>query len=195
MKRLKPRKASCVNARGILTATYQALHLLSCTRGRVPHPCWGYPTLGTPILTWPGATPSLLGGTPPWVPPVWTRPGYPHPDLAGGGTPPQVPPCVDLAGIPPIRTWLGYPPHQTWLGYPSPLSGPGRGTSHMDLAGVPPIRPGWGTPPPSGPGSGTPPVDGQTDRHVSKHKLPVVLRTRSVKLKRHNTLNVKRIET
>ena len=45
--------------------------------------------------------------------------------------------------------------------------------------------PGWGTPPPSGPGRGTPPpgVDRQMDRHESKHNLPVVLRTRSVKTK------------
>ena len=43
----------------------------------------------------------------------------------------------------------------------------------------------WGTPqqgtPPSGPGRSTAPPQVWTDRHVSKHNLPVVLRTRSVK--------------
>ena len=34
--------------------------------------------------------------------------------------------------------------------------------------------------PPSGPGLGTSPKCGQTDRHVSKHNLPLVVRTRSV---------------
>ena len=48
-------KSSCVNARGIPTAAYQVLHLLSCAgrypipgqRG-VPHPCWGVPHLRYP---------------------------------------------------------------------------------------------------------------------------------------------------
>ena len=47
-------------------------------------------------------------------------------------------------------TWLGYPPGWIWLGYPPP--------PQLDLAGLPP-------------------VDRQTDRHVSKHNLTVVLRT------------------
>ena len=78
----------------------------------------------------------------------------------------------------------------SWQGYPSPgqvcLEGcPRWGTP---LAGVPPsqvclwgyLR--WGTPP-SGPGWTNPPprVDRQMDRHVSKHNLPVVLCTQSVK--------------
>ena len=92
----------------------------------LPHPCWGYPTLGTPL--------SDLARVPP------IRPGQ--------GTS-----LLDLVGVSPQLDLAGVPPHQTWSGYP-----------------------------PSGPGRGTPPPRcGQTDRHVSKHNLPVVLRTRSVK--------------
>ena len=62
-------------------------------------------------------------------------------------------------GVPPGWTWLGTPP------------GPGQCTPPpSNLAGVPPI---WTWP-------GYPPRCGQTDRHVSKHNLPAVLRTRSV---------------
>ena len=136
--------------------------------------------------------PDLAGGVPylgtPWagyLPP----PGYPP----GQGTPPPgypPPPRLDLAGYPP--TW-------TWQGTPLP-PGPGR---------VPPSCP-WhsgkcckalwdmGTPsPPQLPrgilgnvakhyGIWVPPLwterlmDGWKDRRVSKHYLPVVLRTRAV---------------
>ena len=139
-----------MNARGIPTAAYQVLHLLSCTGG-IPH--LGYP---------------------------------PCPDLAGDspsrGAPHLMYPLLDLAGVPSCQTWLGYSP--------------------SDLAGVPPIRPGYpppldlaGVPPPldlagvyplpiwTWPGYlAPPPRCGQTDRHVSKHNLPVVLRTRSVNI-------------
>ena len=92
--------------------------------------------------------------------------GTPHPDLAGGGTPslpggtpPQVPPPNPhlAGGIP-----LGIPR----LGGTPPC---------LNLAGVPPPPI-----PPSGPEGDTPPPCGQTDRHVSKHNLPVILRTWSV---------------
>ena len=85
------RKSSCVNARGIPTAAYQVLHLLSCTgeggypcRG-VPHPCQGvsHPCQGVPNL-----------GYPP-IRPCWGVPHHGYPPPAG------VPPWLDLAGVPP----------------------------------------------------------------------------------------------
>ena len=115
-----------MDVRGIPTAAYQVLHLLSCTGGggtaargyptsgtppvrpgwQAPHSCWGYPTSGT--------LPSDLAG------------GYPIP---AGGYPTSGTPWLDLAGV---------PSHWTWLGHPTPPSG---------LARVPlPIIPGWGTP-------------------------------------------------
>ena len=160
-------KSSCVNARGILTAAYQVLHLLSCMGGTpyqgvallgvphlgyppsdlargVPHPCWGVSHLGYPPS-------DLAKGVPH---PCWGVPHlrYPQSDLAG------VPPQLDLAGVPPPQqgdlagwTWLGYPPPSwTWPGYP----------------------PGWtwlGYPPPPWTDRWT---DGWMDRHVSKHNLP-----------------------
>ena len=57
LKNTNTRKSSCVKARGIPTAAYQALHLLSC-RGGLPR--LGYP----PPLGW-----TWLGYPPP---PVWT---------------------------------------------------------------------------------------------------------------------------
>ena len=113
--------------------------------------------------------------------------GYPHPDLARG---------VPWAGPP----WLGYPlswpgqgyprwvppwlgsPILTWPGgYPGWVP-PGWGTPQLDLAAVPPPRPSpswtWLRYPPCGQTDRQ--TDGWMDRHVSKHNLPVVLRTRSV---------------
>ena len=56
MIHLNTRKSSCVNARGIPTAAYQVLYLLSY-RGEVPHPRLGG---GTPIMgyppSWPGTS-------------------------------------------------------------------------------------------------------------------------------------------
>ena len=124
-------------------------------------PNWGGGTpsqvqMGYPISDWGTPCPDLGWGTP-----LWTWLGYLH---------------LDLARVPPIWTWPGYPPHPHLAGVPPP---------HLDLAGVPPIhtwleysspsRPGWGTPPP--PSLWT---DRWMDRHVSKHYLPVVLRTRAV---------------
>ena len=123
----KTRKSSCVNARGIPTATYQVLHLLG-----VPPPLSDM--AGVPPL------PSDLNGVPPCldlagVPPI--RPGWgtPPPSGPGWGTPPHLdlaevppprpgwgaPPYLDLTGVPPCQTWLGYPPSLpiwTWLGSP-----------------------------------------------------------------------------
>ena len=78
-----------MNARGIPTAEYQVLHLLSCNSGGTP--CWGVP---------------LLEGTPPLVPPV--RPGWGYP-IPVRGTPPQVP--SDLARVPQCGSGWGTP----WL--------------------------------------------------------------------------------
>ena len=96
------RKSSYINARGIPPAAYQVRPLLfypggtpSLVRG-VPH-------------TWQWDTPSLAGGTHPWlgmVPqddpagvnlstPSWPGRGTPHPDLAG---------------VSPFLTWTGYTP-------------------------------------------------------------------------------------
>ena len=83
---------------------------------RYPIPAGGYPTSGTPLLTWPERTPSLLGGTPHWVP---------HADLA------RVPLSLDLARVPPSQDLALVPP--------PPPSGPGWGTP-------PQSGPGWGIP-------------------------------------------------
>ena len=90
-------------------------------------------------------------------PPVWTQEAY-------------RPRCIKysicyLRWGTPMPGLMGVPE----VGYPQPGE-------------VPPAGPGWSTPSPSGPGRGTPPRCGQTDRHVSKHNLPIVLRTRSVKM-------------
>ena len=160
-----------MDARGILTATYQVFHLLFCPR-RVPHPrsrarWWGGGG-GTPsqVHVQMGGTPSQvqIGGYPipgpegvphPWLgyAPIQTWLGYPHLRL-DGGTP------LSSDGGTPIRTWLGYP-NLNLVGVPIP----------SDLTEVPPSGPGWsprhpppppppsdlaGYPPPSGPGRGIP---------------------------------------
>ena len=62
------RKSSWVNARGIQTAAYQVLHVLSCP--------WVSPLAGVPpILTWSGGYPgTLLTGVPPPAGPGWGTP-------------------------------------------------------------------------------------------------------------------------
>ena len=129
-----------------------------------------------PILTWPGGVP-WVGAPLAGVPPSWPGLGGPRVGVPLAGVPPswpgprgvpwsgrplaRAPPHLDLARIPPPPqgwTWLGYTPSSwTWLGY---------------------------SPPPL-----TPPVgrqmDGWMDRHVWKHYLPVVLRTRSVIIVQH----------
>ena len=131
-------------------------------RGTQSTPCWGTPHQGTPligvppILAWGGTQ-----GTPCWGTP-FLAPGYP-------GYPP--------AGYPP----LGYPSHPgsgvpgVPLHWGTPLPGLG-GTQGTPRQGTPllPGNPPLGYPPPG--------VDRQKDRHESKHNLPVVLRTRSVKI-------------
>ena len=122
-----------------------------------------------PVLTWPG-------GYPTWHP--WQ--GTPHPDLAGG-----YPTWDPLAGYPPA----GYPPGRVPPGQGTPipplagypLAGPGRAPPRLDLAGYPPrLTHGILGNVAKHYGIWVPPC-GQTDRHVSKHYLPVVLRTRAVK--------------
>ena len=126
----------------------------------------GYPPSGYPPQSgYPH--PGLTG-----VPKVGYRPGQgtPHPGLTGvpevGYCPGQGTPHPGLMGVPEVGYPLvGEPPSRvpptwTWLGYPPP---------HLDLAPVPPpYRCGQ-----------TDVMDGWMDRHVSKHYLPVVLRTRS----------------
>ena len=157
------RKSSCVNARGIPPCSEYSF----CCPNWVPPP-----QQGTPILTWLGGGVPRLG----WVPYLGTpQAGYPPPGLTWG-----VPYLGALAWNPPPgqgTPWQDTPP----AGYPHP--GPGR---------VPPPPAGPGRVPPLGVcpmafwemlqsimGYGYPPC-GQTDRHVSKHNLPVVLRTRAV---------------
>ena len=93
------RKSSCVNARGIPTAAYQVLHLLTevgyppprsdgmgrYLRRGTPHQ--GIPRRGTPH-------PGLKGGTQGGVPPSGLPPPPAEP---GSGTPPW----LDLAQVPP----------------------------------------------------------------------------------------------
>ena len=108
--KLLTRKSFCVNARGIPTAAYQVLHLLSCRGGGGTH--LGYP----PIRPGRGVTPS-------WVSPYQTWLGYPPPQH-GWGTPlarsgrggPEV--VYAPAG-------MGYP---LAGGTPPPPAGPGQGT-------------------------------------------------------------------
>ena len=146
------------------------------TRG-VPHPrsrsrLGGYPILGPgpdrgvhhPRSRW-----SLARGypIPGWGTPIQTWPGYP-PSRPGQTT--QGTPHLDLAGLPPPLDLARAPPVWTWLGYP--LSGPGQGTHpYLHLARV----------------STCGQTDGWMDRHVSKHYLPVVLRTPAV-INRSNSI-------
>ena len=122
-KLTKTRKPSIVNARGILPAAYQVLHLLSYPGG-VPHP-WlgGTPSLvrKCPISGWGGGEYFIPGqeGTPSLA---W---GYLIP---GWGTS--------------IWTWLGCPMSRS--GWSTPGKGPG--TSHWVPPGKGPGISHWGTP-------------------------------------------------
>ena len=126
IKLSKTRKSSCVNARGIPTATYQVLHLLT----EVGYPPLGYP----PVQVWQGGT----WGTPHW--------GTPPPVQVWWGRVPRVPPPPSgypPVGVPPIgvplQVWQG----GTWgtppSGYPS-LSRSDGGYLGYPPIGVPPIR-------------------------------------------------------
>ena len=84
------RKSSCENARGIPTAAYQVLHLLTEV-GNPPPPS------GSPH-------PGLMGGTWGGVSPHWGSPllGYPSPiRVPPIGVPHQGTPQLDLAQVPP----------------------------------------------------------------------------------------------
>ena len=146
-------RKSCVNARVIPTAAYQVLHLL--------------PEVGYPPPPWQ------------WYPPVRSdrgvpEVGYPQARSDRGysrwGTP--------LAGVPPSQVWWGVP--QWFLPQPGLTGGTWGGVNYRP-GGVPP----WLGYPPLDLAGVPPPVDRQMDgwmeRHVWKHYLPVVLRTRSVK--------------
>ena len=102
-----------MNARGIRTAAYQELRLLSYPRG-LPLP-WlgaGPPSWGTPppVLTWPGGTPALDRGTPSWGTPspilTWSG-GYPIPvwGTPSWGTPSSCPGLGPVTGVP---HWKGH---------------------------------------------------------------------------------------
>ena len=141
----------------------------------------GYPP---PILTWPGGYPNggvlCWGSTLPGYPPAGYPPSWPGP----GGYPTWVPPWQGTPQGPPILTWSGGVPY---LGTPPAGYAPGQGT--------PPAGPGRVSPPSVCPmafwemlqsimGYGYPPLwtDRWKDRRMSKHYLPVVLRTRAVKI-------------
>ena len=109
----------------------------------------------TPSVVLTGYLPDLAGGG--------TLPGYPTTGYPPGREPPQAGP----GRVPPVLTWPGgYPTWvPLWAGYP-----PGK---------VPPLAaPGRVPPPPQVDRQ----IDGWKDRRVSKHYLPVVLRTRAVKI-------------
>ena len=98
------RNSSCVNARGIPTAAYQVLRMLSPIPGGTGVLLWGTPS---PVLTWLGGTYLGWGGR------------YLSPRLDMAGVPPS--PRLDLArGYLP---WLGvgtYPlPSGSGVPYPS----------------------------------------------------------------------------
>ena len=152
---IQTRKSPCVNARGIPTAAYQVLHLLSYLGGG------GYPIPGHGGVPhfWPGGAPSLAGGLPHpwtgvphpwvgmctpslargttsldrrypipgWVPHIWTWPRYSHPDLA------RAPPGREMARAPPGREMARVPPPRDLV----PVSGgtPRRGLG--PVTGVP----------------------------------------------------------
>ena len=104
---LLTRKSSCVNARGIPTAAYHVLHLLS------------YPGGGEGVYPIPGQGEV----SPSWYPlPIltWLGRGYPIPGL--GVPPPWGTPCRDLGpviGVPP-RKDMG-PVEVLWDGDGTPL--------------------------------------------------------------------------
>ena len=97
---------------------------------------------------------------------------------------------IPTAAYPMGGTWGGAPPGQVRQGYSRWDATPARSDRGVPEVGyphqgTPPAGPGWGTYPPPGPGRGTHlgvdrQMDGFMDRHVWKHYLPVVLRTRSV---------------
>ena len=154
-----------MNARGIPTAAYQVLHLLSWPR-------WGTPPSGYPpprsdggvYLRWGTLCPGPTGGYPRWgrsIPPRSNR-GYPTsgmppigPGQGGGGYPTSGTPCQGYppprsdrvylrwgTHTPPLRSDGGYPRWGTPIRVPPSRSDggiPEVGYPPSDLAGVPPI--------------------------------------------------------
>ena len=127
----------------------------------------------------PPTCPDLSGGVPCWggyptlvPPPRLDLAGYPPPSQTWQGTPPgRVPPRLNLAGYPPA----GYPPRLDLAGYPPParpgrVPPPPRCLPHGILGNVAKYYGIWV--PPLG-------VEWQTKWN---YYLPVVLRTRAVKI-------------
>ena len=81
-KQLITRKSFCVNAKGILPATYQVLHLLSYPGGGGNTPSLAR---GCTTSLAEGGIPSLAAGYPMLLPPIWDW-GTPH--LGAWDTPP-----------------------------------------------------------------------------------------------------------
>ena len=152
------RKSSCVNARGILPA-----------RGARCWPPWldliPPPPAGPdpPQLDWPLTWPPWLDWPLTWPP----CPGWTCPPLAGVTFDPDTPPPrLDLT--PPLAALTFDPDPPGWIDlwpWPPPC--------WIDL---------WPWYPPGWPGTPSLWTDRWMDRHVSKHYLPVVLRTRAVKM-------------
>ena len=129
---ISTRKSSCVNARGIPTAAYQVLHLLSYPGGGT-HPWWGgggypipgqggthrwlgnikslvrgYPIPGIPILAWVGIPHPWPGGTPSLVSPSWPDWGTPRKktwEVLWDGD--VVPPRKDMGPVEVLWNWDG----------------------------------------------------------------------------------------
>ena len=104
------RKSSCLNARGIPSATKQVLAILLCLVGEG----------GYPIQSWVGEVPHpvLAGGVPhPVLPHLVLARGYPFQFWLEAWA---------WDGVPPVQTWNGVPPNPD-LGWGTPLSRPGMG--------------------------------------------------------------------
>ena len=144
-------------------------------------PCSEY-SFCCPILADPPATdltppPGYWPDPPPLTDPPPTHPGWTDPPLLAGQT------------WPPSPCWLTHPPPPTLAGltWPPPPAGQTWPPPKLDRPDPPPCRldrPDPDPPPPPPPRGWTdltpPPL--WTDKHLWKQYLPVVLRTRAVKI-------------
>ena len=121
--KVKTRKSSCMNARGI--AHFKVCYNPKlCEQESSPRrikysiccPVPGYPLLGDTQPGWRG-----FQGYSPCLDLARSRWGYPIP---GWGTPhldlARVPPSGPGWGNPPIKGWMVLPPIQGWMGYAPP---------------------------------------------------------------------------